>query len=221
MSTTESRHSSETSEHYTPASIVEPARFVLGGIDLDPASSKRANKTVKAGAIYTRADNGFAKEWHAETLFLNPPGGHCDRLGQPRVKASKSGPGCETSGACGLPPGHVHKGCESAQKMWWEKLSRAWVDKSVDSAIFVCFSIELLQSTQVHPACAMLPLDFALCFPARRVAYLRPDGTAGKSPPHASCIVLLPTFKGDAAAQQGRFFEHFGALGMCIRSERS
>ena len=35
-------------ERYTPAEYIEKARLVLGDIDLDPASSEQAQKTVEA-----------------------------------------------------------------------------------------------------------------------------------------------------------------------------
>lgn len=40
--------SSRSEEYYTPAPIVEAAREVLGGIDLDPASCDMAQETVRA-----------------------------------------------------------------------------------------------------------------------------------------------------------------------------
>lgn len=40
-------------EYYTPPEIVEAAKEVMGTIDLDPASSEKANKIVKAAKIYT------------------------------------------------------------------------------------------------------------------------------------------------------------------------
>lgn len=44
---------SATEDHYTPADIIERARYVFGGtIDLDPASSYDANLTVKARRYY-------------------------------------------------------------------------------------------------------------------------------------------------------------------------
>ncbi|MDD5462725.1 MAG: DNA N-6-adenine-methyltransferase [Methylococcales bacterium] len=43
-----------------------------GSIDLDPASSKLANKTVKAGLFCSKSDNGLDKSW-AGNVWLNPP----------------------------------------------------------------------------------------------------------------------------------------------------
>jgi hypothetical protein len=191
-----SRHSSETAEHYTPKEVVQFARYVLGDIDLDPASSAEANDVIGATRIFTEADNGYLKPWAAARVFLNPPGGWCDVLGQRVIKArTKDGVqigGCTVTGACGLPPGHAHTGIDSSQKRWWEKLAGAWYRREVLHAFFVCFSIELLQSTQVDtPQGTPLPLAFPICYPARRLAYWKPGGKVGSSPPHASCLVLL------------------------------
>ena len=60
-------------EWYTPEHIIKAATKVLGTIALDPASSEMANRIVKAERIYTAEDDGLSKEWHAETLWLNPP----------------------------------------------------------------------------------------------------------------------------------------------------
>lgn len=59
-------------EWYTPAEHLEFARQVLGGIDLDPASSEVANRSVQAGRFYSEADNGLDKEWGGN-VWLNPP----------------------------------------------------------------------------------------------------------------------------------------------------
>jgi phage N-6-adenine-methyltransferase len=59
-------------EWYTPIAYLDRARRVLGGFDLDPASSERAQRTVQASRYFTKADDGLAREWHGR-VWLNPP----------------------------------------------------------------------------------------------------------------------------------------------------
>lgn len=81
--------SSASGVHNTPAEIMERARAALEGIELDPASSAEANRTVRAARFYADlyspdrdADmndptfagfDGLAQSWRARTLWLNPP----------------------------------------------------------------------------------------------------------------------------------------------------
>ena len=68
--------SSQSNEWYTPARYIEAAREVMGSIDLDPASSELANKTVKAKNFITEEDNpnGLEQDWFGN-VWLNPPYG--------------------------------------------------------------------------------------------------------------------------------------------------
>lgn len=59
-------------EWYTPATYIEAARSVLGGIDLDPASNDEAQSVVQADRYYSTADNGLTQPWHGR-VWLNPP----------------------------------------------------------------------------------------------------------------------------------------------------
>ena len=65
-------YNSGNNEWYTPKEFIEAATAVMGQIDLDPASSEIANKTVGAKQIYTIEDNGLEKPWFGN-VWLNPP----------------------------------------------------------------------------------------------------------------------------------------------------
>jgi hypothetical protein len=183
----EARHSSATVEHYTPSYIVEAARTTLGGFDLDPFSCAKANETVRAEAFFSLDGGEDGFTWAWNGRVF------CN------------------------PPGGRGDGNESNQKRAWFKLMAEHKAHHVDAAIFVCFSLELLQTTQVKPA-GKLPLHFPTCYPSRRVAYTREDGTKGKSPPHASCLILVPDQldHAKAVATIGRFREAFEPIGAVV-----
>ena len=65
-------NNSGNTEWYTPKQYIESARKVMGSIDLDPASSKEAQKIVRATKYYDSKADGLTKKWKGN-IWLNPP----------------------------------------------------------------------------------------------------------------------------------------------------
>jgi ParB family chromosome partitioning protein len=61
-------------EYYTPIEIVDMAREVMGIISLDPFSSHKANKRVRASTVMDIHDNGLIKPWFG-AVWMNHPFG--------------------------------------------------------------------------------------------------------------------------------------------------
>ena len=61
---------------FTPPEYLEAAREVMGGIDLDPFTSEKANEIVGARHIFTIEKSAFENDWNIDQnvrVFMNPP----------------------------------------------------------------------------------------------------------------------------------------------------
>jgi hypothetical protein len=65
-------HNSGNNEWYTPAFYIAAAVQAMGAIDVDPASSAAANKTVRAKTFYDVENSGLTKTWTGN-VWMNPP----------------------------------------------------------------------------------------------------------------------------------------------------
>ena len=65
-------HATGENEWYTPPDIIEAARRTMGGIDCDPATSEKANESIKAEIAFTIKENGLNQTWNGN-VWMNPP----------------------------------------------------------------------------------------------------------------------------------------------------
>jgi hypothetical protein len=158
-----SRHLSLSNEHATPIEVIEAARTLLGAITLDPATCALAQTRVRAVSWFgldqpnRLYQDGLSLHWYAcgepSRVFLNPPGGKIQN-----------------------PYG------TSSAKVWWFRLAEEYARGRVHSAVFLGFSLELLQTTQVKiphidlnptsgPVPLAIPLQAPICVPDRRLRF--------------------------------------------------
>jgi hypothetical protein len=55
--------SRDSDERYLPPGFADALHYVMGGVDLDPASCPAANKTINAPRIITKKKDGLLQEW--------------------------------------------------------------------------------------------------------------------------------------------------------------
>lgn len=195
------QHLSLSFERFTPPRYCEASRFVMGNIDLDPCSSKVANRIVKADRIFTAQRNGFIRNW-AGRVLCNPPGGICDAKGvmlPPRAKGVKRAKG-------------TYIGGRSSAAAWWQKCLREYLSKRVTELVFYGFSVELCQTSQQFEDESIFESS-ALCFPADRIRFWKENETGelveDPSPTHANVIAYL-------GRKAQKFAEAFGEFGQVV-----
>lgn len=137
-------HSAASVAHYTPADWCEEFRYILGGrIALDPASNAFANQVV--GAELICSTHGLEVDWNL-SLSQVAPGG---------VLLNPPGKSKDNTGGAAV---------------WWQKLVYEWETGGRSwSAIFVGFSLEILQTAQSYDV--LQPGDFPHMVPDRRICF--------------------------------------------------
>lgn len=202
------QHLALSNEHYTPAPVIEAARAVMGGIDLDPASCAVANETVKALAFFTKDDDGLGRAWGSSAdpsrVWLNPPGGSVRWHKEYRRWALKA-PGDKVA----------IRDYESHSLVWWTRLIDEYRSGRVREAVFLAFTLEMIRLSQHTPIKRIAPepvVHFHRCYPRER---LRFGGDGGNQPTHANVIAYLPPRDEDRASSFERFERAFSQFGIC------
>jgi hypothetical protein len=152
-------------EHYTPVAIIESARRVMGGIDLDPASNDMAQTWIKAQTYYTKETNGLDKMWSGR-VWMDPP--------------------------------------------YARQLLPAFIDKLILSTETQVteYIVLINNTTETEHGQRLISLSHAVCFPRKRIRFIRPDGSLGK-PLQGQMII----YRGPNTCS---FLEEFSRIGVVL-----
>jgi hypothetical protein len=226
-------HASGSAEWGTPMEVIASARALMGGIDLDPASSSVFQKNVQAKRFFSIEDDALQRSWESKTVFLNPPGGHPEEVvgGAVCLDAGKlpngdlfmlvEAPNFKRRKIASKRLGErnqiwskgdvgtlVFESSESLTKLFWSKLLAEYDAGRVEQAVFLAFSLEALANCQDEGIGR-----FPMCVPRKRLQFLNEDGTAKKQPTHANAVVYLPPQFENRIDVKIRFLASFGDLG--------
>jgi hypothetical protein len=194
-------HSAESAEHGSPPEFVDLAHAVMGGIDLDPASSPAWNLNVRAARIITAEQNGLRTPWvdgapSVLELRTRPVPGAGKRM---RVIVN----------APGDPRGEL-------VAAFWFGLTTYFALRWVSSAIWIGFNVEQLSRLQ-RVGAPTSPLREMTLVPSERKNYIdERTGRAQDDAPHASFVTLLT----HDTRERERFAGIAGQLGDVVNGSR-
>lgn len=152
-------------EYYTPQNIVLAARVaLLGAIDLDPASSEKANETVGAYRYFTPREDGLKRLWFGN-VWLNHPFGRAEEACQR---------GCKKR--------HVHHDFPYyGNAAWINKVVHEWESSRINAAC--CITYAATSEAWFQPL-----LKQPQCFLTPRTNYRLPNGKIAKGVSKGSVV---------------------------------
>lgn len=171
----------EDLELITNKDLVAAAHGLLGGIELDVASSKVANTFVQAEKFYTPSDDGLnAQEWYGKVYLFPPSGAYFWDKKSDKWKMTRSSS-----------PSLV-----SSHAIWFRKLFKFWYSRQVSEALYFSNCPDMIRYEQQI-------FDFPVCI-LRTAPNLIKNTSQGISR-HKTCtslLVYLPPLKNTEDAIQ-------------------
>lgn len=194
MSLQGSRRTREDIEWITNMDLVSCAHELMGGIDLDPASSKVANEYVQADKFYTPMDDGLNnQQWHGSVYVFPPSGAYFWDQKQGRWKMTRTS-------AISLTSSHA---------VWFRRLYHAWINREIKEGLYFTNCPDMIRYDQRI-------FDFPVCILRTTPMLMRrtPKGVA----PYKTCtsiLVYLQPFDNPGEATE-KFIEIYSPRGRII-----
>ena len=165
----------EDFELITNYDLVASAHALLGGIELDPASSTVANGYVEAERYFTPSDDGLNEQDWSGNVYLFPPSGTYffdrkkDRWKYTRGSAAK---------------------LKSSHAVWFNKLLKAWLKREIRQGLYFSNCPDMIRHDQRI-------FDFPMCIlkTAPKLTKRTSQGIT-EQPTCTSFLVFLPPTDG-------------------------
>lgn len=184
-------------ERYTCPVIMERVQSFFGQIDLDPASTRFANSTVKASRFITKKGNSLTKPWKAKNVWLNHPFQKGEKACKPKCKkkACKDPTSDKYRGHCITEdiPSNLH---------WMEKLVSEYKLGNFEESLNITF----VNSSETW--CQLLLREGVQCFISKRVEYYSPTGKKSGGVTKGSML----TYLGPRIAEFKEAFSEIGVV---------
>ena len=127
------RNRREDLELITNKDLAMAAHMLMGGIDLDPASSKLANEYVSADKYLTPQDDGLnCHEWEGKVYVFPPSGAYYFDKNLDKWKMTRAS----------------SKTLTSSHALWFRKLYRLWLADSVKEGLFFTNCTDMIRYDQ-------------------------------------------------------------------------
>lgn len=184
----------EDRELITNYDLVSAAHAVLGGIDLDVASSKVANQYVEAKEYFTPSDDGLnCQQWHGNVYLFPPSGAYFWDKKNQRWKMTRSSSPTLTS----------------SHAVWFRKLYRSWMAREVKQGLYFTNCPDMIRYEQKI-------FDFPMCILKIAPTLLKNTSEGiGKHKTCTSFLVYLPPMETATEATE-RFADIYAEKGRIL-----
>lgn len=157
----------EDIEWITNKDLVACAHRLMGSIDLDPASSKLANKYVEAENYFTPTDDGLnAQQWFGNVYLFPPAGAYFWDQKNMRWRMTRASSVSLTS----------------SYAVWFRRLYHAWLTGEIKQGLYFANCPDMIRYDQRI-------FDFPVCI--LRTTPMLVRNTGGEVSDHKTCTSIL------------------------------
>ena len=141
----------------TSSDLVMAANELMGGIDLDVASSKVANEYVQATEYYTPSDDGLnSQQWYGSAYLFPPAGAYFWDKKNERWKMTRAS-------SISLTSSHA---------VWFRRMYHAWLAREIKQGLYFSNCPDMIRYEPKifkFPMCILRTAPYLLCNKDREV----------------------------------------------------